>query len=71
MEMAGREKNIEMLTLALTLAITAPTDEKENASVEIAESIAANLTAAEVAQCQRAAQRNAGIPEDPVLVPVD
>lgn len=71
METADREKNIEMLTLALTLALTAPADEKAKECVDIAESIAANLTAAEVAQCQRAAQRNAGLPEDPVLVPVN
>ncbi len=71
MKTADREKDIEMLTLGLTLAITAPTDEKANECIEMAESIAQNLTAAEVAQCQRAAQRNTGLPEDPVLVPVN
>ena len=70
MKIATREKNIEMLTLALTLAITAPSDEKADECIEIADSIAANLKPAEVAQCQRAAQRNTGLPEDPVLVEV-
>lgn len=71
METADRAKNIEMLTLALTLALTASADEEAKECVEMAESIAENLTVAEVALCQRAAQRNAGLPEDPVLVPVN
>lgn len=70
MGMIDREKHIEMLTLGLFLALTAPSAEKEKECVEIAESLAAGLTAAEVAQCQRAAQRKAGLEEDPVLVPI-
>lgn len=65
-----RDKNMEMLTLGLYLAITAPSGEKKNHCVVMAESIAASLTATEIAQCQRAAQEKAGLPEEPVLLPV-
>ena len=70
MKMNTREENIKILTLALTLSITVLSDEKSDEYIEIAEFIAEKLSPAEVAQCQRAAQRNTGLPEDPVLVVV-
>ena len=51
----------EALTLALTLAITAETDEQTQDVMRMAESIAAQLTPEQVQACQAAAKLAAGI----------
>ena len=51
----------EALTLALTLAITAETDEQAQDVMSMAESIAAQLTPEQVQACQAAAKLAAGI----------
>ena len=48
--------DVEALTLALRLAVTAPTDEKSALALEHAETIAARLTAEEVDQAKAAAE---------------
>lgn len=47
---------LEALTQALILAVTAPTDEKANQAVQLAEQIAAGMSEHEVAQAKRDAQ---------------
>jgi hypothetical protein len=46
---------IEALTQALFLAITAPTDKKANQAVKLAEQIAQGLTKKQVNQCKKKA----------------
>ena len=46
----------QALALALALAITAPTDEKAAEAVELADGIAAGMTAEEVAAAKDAAE---------------
>lgn len=47
----------ELLTLALSLAITAPTDEKADDCAALAESIAAGLTEDQIEACKAEALR--------------
>ena len=49
------KNNYEALVLALTLAISAPTEEKSAECVEIAESLAQNMSEASVMRAQREA----------------
>jgi len=51
----------EALTLALTLAITAPDDDKTAELIQLADQIASQLTAPEVEACQAAAKVAAGL----------
>ena len=51
----------EALTLALTLAITAPDDDKTAELIQLADQIASQLTASEVEACQAAAKVAAGL----------
>jgi len=51
----------EALTLALTLAITAPDDDKTAELIQLADQIASQLTPSEVKACQAAAKVAAGL----------
>ena len=51
----------EALTLALTLAITAPDDDKTAELIQLADQIASQLTPSEVEACQAAAKVAAGL----------
>ena len=51
----------EALTLALTLAITAPTDQQATDCVAMADSLAAQLSESEVEACKAAAKIAAGM----------
>ncbi len=51
--------DVEALTLALYLAITAPTDEKAAQCVDIAESLASSMSEIDVKRAQRDAQAKA------------
>ena len=48
--------NYDALVTALWLAVTAPDDDKSDECVDIAESIASNLTELEVARAQKEAE---------------
>jgi enoyl-CoA hydratase/carnithine racemase len=48
--------NLEALTQALVLAVTAPSDDKAKQAVQLAERIAANMSEIEVAQAKRDAE---------------
>ena len=50
------QTNSEALTLALTLAINATTDEQAEECVTYAETIASTMTKKQVAICQKAAE---------------
>lgn len=54
--MVGPTTDYEALVLALKLAIDAPTDEKKDECVRIAEGIANNLSEHEVARAKREAE---------------
>ena len=58
---AAPQTPAEALTLALTLAITAPTDQQAADCVAMAESLAAQLSPSEVEACQAAAKVAAGM----------
>jgi len=49
----------DALVMALTLAITAPNDEKAAQCVEMAENIASSLSELEVERAKKEAQKNA------------
>ena len=51
----------EALTLALVLSVTAPTEEKGQQCLKIAQSIARNLSPEEVKRAQKEAERILGI----------
>ena len=47
------KNNYEALVLALKLSVTAPTEEKSKQAVQLAESIANNMTEIEVARAKK------------------
>jgi hypothetical protein len=51
--------NYDALVSALTLAITAPTDEKAAQCIEIAEQMATGMSEIEVSRAKREAEQNA------------
>ena len=51
------KNQIETLTLALVLALTAPTDKKARKAIEFAEKMAQDLTPKEIKQAKKEAQR--------------
>ena len=53
------ESDTEALTQALVLAITAPTEEQEQAAVQLADCFAAHLTPEEVEACKAIAKEMA------------
>tara|TARA_R100001377_G_scaffold64722_1_gene40232 strand:- start:894 stop:1100 length:207 start_codon:yes stop_codon:yes gene_type:complete len=54
--MEDLKTNSDALTLALTLALTAPTEIKAKECIKYAEMIASKMTEKEVAICQKAAK---------------
>ena len=56
------ESPFDALVTALELAVTAPTEEKAQQCVEIAEQIAANLSEIEVERAKREVEKNAWEP---------
>ena len=53
------KKDYDALVLALTLSITAPTEEKSKQCVSMAEKLAANLSEIEVERAKREAMKKA------------
>jgi len=51
------KNQIEALTLALVLGLTAPTDKKARKAIEFAEKVAQNLTPKEIKQAKKEAQK--------------
>lgn len=54
--MSEPTNHVEALTLALYLAITAPTDEQADKAIAMAETLAAGMSEIDVKRAQRAAQ---------------
>jgi len=59
--MTKPQTDYEALVMALTLAITAPTDEKAKDCSDIADSIANKLSELEIHRAKREAKKRAGI----------
>jgi len=59
--MTKPQPDYEALVLALTLAITAPTDEQAKDCADIADSIANKLSELEIHRAKREAKKKAGV----------